>query len=160
MFSVDTSVRHIAVQRGVVVALYASLNKPHLAVPGKTAQEAQAFICGVRNANATFSIYVSLYLTATHEMVHYTDSDRPEVAAAQFRDAEADAVGFVESMGFMIEDLGFRNLPPDQQDQLIKTLPPFVTDVKATARPAASQPEGAGEGATPAVKLARLLAAF
>ena len=117
-----------------MVALHASLNKPSLAVPGKTAQEAQAFICSLRNPNGSFSIYVSLHLTQSHELVHYTDPDRREIPAADYRDAEADAIGFVESMGFMLDNLNFRGLPPDQQDELLKSLPPFLADVKAAGR--------------------------
>jgi hypothetical protein len=159
MFSVDTRVRYIVAQRANVVSLYASLNKPHIGVPGKTAQEVQAFICGVRNPAGNFAIYVTLHLASTRELVHYTDSDRPEVAAAEYRDTEADAVAFVESMGFMLDNLNFRNLPPEQQDEMLKTLPPFLPDTRNPPRGGAEKSEAA-DASSPAVKLARLLAAF
>ncbi len=159
MFSVDPRIRRIAVQSDSVVSLYASLSNLHLAVPGKQAQEAQAFISGVRQQNGMLSMYVTLFLTDTKEMVHYSDQDRPEVAANAYTDLEAEAVGFVESMGFMLENLNFASLPPAEQDKLLQTLPPFAGIPKAPAKPeAASGAEAAV--ASPAVRLARLFAAF
>jgi hypothetical protein len=157
MFGVDSRLHHLAAQRSDVIAIYASLNQPHIGVPGKTAQEAQAFIISTRNASGHFSIFVTLHLTKTHELVHYTDSDQPEVPKEGYRDAEADAVGFVESMGFMLDNLNYRSLPPDQQDNLIATLPPFLAKPGASAR--AAETPGDDE-ASPQVKLAKLFASF
>jgi hypothetical protein len=157
MFSVDSRLHHLSAQRSNVIALYASLNAPHIGVPGKTAQEAQAFIVSIRNASGNFAVFVTLYLTKTHELIHYTDSDQPDVPKEGYLDAEADAVGFVESMGFMLDNLNYRALPADQQDNLLATLPPFLAKPGATAVGAAAESD---DDASPQVKLAKLFASF
>jgi len=157
MFGVDERLHHLAAQRSNVLAIYASLNQPHIGVPGKIAQEAQGFIVSIRNASGHYSIFVTLHLTQTHELIHYTDSDRPEVPKEGYRDAEADAVGFVESMGFMLDNLNYRALPPDQQDNLLATLPPFQAHPGAAATAEAATDDAE---VSPQVKLAKLFASF
>lgn len=160
MFTVDGALKSVPAQRAQVLALHASLNKPHLAVPGKPAQEAQAYICALRNPNGSFTLVVSLFLVQTNELVQYTDADRREVDANGYTDAEADALGFVESMGFMLENLNFRKLPPAQQDELLRTLPPFGASARPAPRPADAEKDKGAVTPTVAAKLARLFAAF
>jgi hypothetical protein len=143
LFAIDPKLDHIDAQREQVVAIIESVNQPHVAIPGKQPQPAQAFLTGVRNPNASFSIYIYLFLALNHEPVIYVFSQR-QFALESYRDAETEALNFVESMGFMIA-----------QNELLGRIPifePIPTDEVAIEAEADVSERGQ--------KLARLLGAF
>ncbi len=151
MFEPDPSVRYIPATADQVVALVESINQPQVSIPGKEPQAVQGFLCGLRNPNGTFSIYVSLYLATSQENVVYA-SDRREVGMEEYRDVEIEGLHFLESMGFMLDNLNFRNLARPQQLETLKRVPAF-----RAPRPT----PGAGAEAAevrPAERIARLLA--
>ena len=158
MFAPEPRIKNVPVTREQVVSIIASLNKPHIAVPGKPAQEVQGYIVGVANAAGTITVFVYLHLTETHDSVVYLDAERLRVAPAQYAEVEADAIGFAESMGFMLENMNYPALSPEQQDQLVKTLPCFLAEpLKAAVTGGA---EAAERVDPPPVRMARFLAAF
>src|SRR6185436_11468985 len=53
----------------------------------------------------------------------------------QYQSEESEALGFVESMGFIMDNLNFRDRPSSEQDTLVKTLPLFQRDPGARAPP-------------------------
>jgi len=154
MFSIDDTLTHIPATREQIVAVLESINQPHVVLPGKEPQGAQAFLCGLRNGNATFSVYVYLLLKQTREPVIYLGQER-QFPLEHYRQAEAEAITFVESMGFMMENTHFRNQPPEAQEELLKRIPAFSPP--ATAAPSTASSEANTEDAD---RLARLLAAF
>jgi hypothetical protein len=84
--------------------------------------------------------------------------DRWQITVDEYRELEAEGLQFLESMGFMLDNLNFRNLSPEAQEQTLKRVPLFSP----------SRPPGAilavGDAARPAgpdpVRVARLLASF
>ncbi|MBI5546363.1 MAG: social motility and stimulation tgl protein [Deltaproteobacteria bacterium] len=158
MFASEPRIRFIPAAREQVVSILASLNKPHIAVPGKAAQEVQGYILGVGNSAGTLTAFVYLWLSETREPVVYIDPERLRVAPAAYPEAESDAVAFVESMGFILENLNYRSLSPAQQEELVKSLPCFQPE------PPSAAPGGDSRAVEktdlPQVRLARFLAAF
>ncbi len=156
MFAIDSKLTHLGAKREQIVAVIESVNQPHVAIHGKAPQGVQAYVCGVRNANATFSLYIYLLLAETREPVVYV-YDQPQFPLEAYRDAEAEALQFVESMGFMMENLNFRNQSTQLQEELLARIPAFAAPtVKAAAQ---AGPAGA-EGPDRSLDLARLLSAF
>jgi hypothetical protein len=151
VFEPDPSILYIPAGREQVVALVESINQPQVSIPGKEPQAVQGFLCGLRNPNGTFSIYVSLYLAKSQENVVYA-SDRREVGVEEYRDVEIEGLHFLESMGFMLDNLNFRNLAHPQQLETLKRVPAF-----RAPRPAAGAGAEAAES-RPAERIARLLA--
>jgi len=158
MYAADPRITHLPAAPEQVVSIFASLNKPHIAVPGKAAQEVQAFVIGVGNAAGSYTLFVYLFLTQTREAVVYVDHDNLRVDAQAYPNAEADALGFVESMGFMVEPVNFRNLAREQQAELMKSLPCFTKELGAPAPQKVQRTVERND--PPQVRLARLLAAF
>jgi hypothetical protein len=148
VFEPDPSIRYIPATREQVVALVESINQPQVSIPGKEPQAVQGFLCGMRNENGSFSIFVSLFLPRTGENVVYAN-DRREVGMEQYRDVEVEGLHFLESMGFMLDNLNFRNLAHPQQVETLKRVPLFQ-------EPRLADP-GAAE-ARQAERVARLLA--
>jgi hypothetical protein len=151
VFEPDPSIAYIPASREQVVALVESINQPQVSIPGKEPQSVQGFLCGLRNEDGRFSIFVSLFLPRSGENVVYV-SDRREVGMEEYRDVEIEGLHFLESMGFMLDNLNFRNLAPPQQVETLKRVPLFQVP-----RPAASAVSEAAE-ARSAARVARLLA--
>jgi hypothetical protein len=152
VFEPDPSILFIPAGREHVVALVESINQPQVSIPGKEPQAVQGFLCGLRNSNGTFSIYVSLFLAKSQENVVYA-SDRREVGVEEYREVEIEGLHFLESMGFMLDNLNFRNLAHAQQVETLKRVPAFRPP-RPTGPPAGGE---AGES-RPAERIARLLA--
>ncbi len=161
MFEPDPTLTSVAATREQVVALVESINQPQVAISGKPPQAVQGHLCGLRNANGTFSIYVSLHLPKTGENVVYVHPRR-QLTPEEYRAAEAEGLHFLESMGFMLDKVDFRSLAPALQDETLRRVPMFSGPrAPAAASPAltpapAAQPAVDGDAA----RLARLLASF
>ncbi|MBI5070273.1 MAG: hypothetical protein HZB56_18715 [Deltaproteobacteria bacterium] len=141
---------HVPASRDQVVAVVESINQPQISIPTKVPQAAQAHLVGLRNGNGTFSIYVGLFLRQTGENVIYSH-DRREIPVESYPELEHEALQFLESMGFMLDNTHFRNQAPEAQEQILRRVPIF-----SRPRPAAAAAGEAKSG--PRQALARLLA--
>ncbi len=157
MFQPDPSLAFVPATREQVVALVESINQPQISVPGKSSQAVQGYLCGLRHPEGTFSILVALHLPKTGENAIYVH-DRGRVSLEDYRQVEIEGLQFLESMGFMLDNLNFRNLPPPQQESTLKRVPVFSAPKPPPARPAAGS-ETATRGPDPG-RLARFLASF
>ncbi len=160
MYSIDERLRGLPAVKDQVVQLYQSLNQPHLAIPNRKAGPASAFVLGLRGPSG-FAVFVYLYMPQSGESAVYVPSNGT-VPAEQFQGEEAEALGFVESMGFIMDNLNFRGRPADEQETLIRTMPVFQREA-----PAASQPSSPGQapktgsgGHASVVQLGKLFSAF
>ncbi|HYG67023.1 MAG TPA: hypothetical protein VD838_05165 [Anaeromyxobacteraceae bacterium] len=158
MFQPDPSIQFIPATREQVFAVVESINQPPVSLPGKPAQPVSGHLCGIRNGNGTFSIYVVLNVPRTGENVVYVH-DRRQLGAEAYRDVEVEALQFLESMGFMLDNLNFRNLSAAVQDETLARIPAFSPP---RAAPAAAGPHPVAREASPAdaSRVARLLASF
>lgn len=129
MFSVDERLKGLPALKEQVVALYESLNQPHLAVPGRVAGPAKGYILGLRGPSG-FAVFVYLWLPQSGESAVYVPSNRA-VSPEQYEGEETEALGFVESMGFIMDNVNFRGRPVEEQDQIVKTWPLFQRDAGA-----------------------------
>ena len=158
MFEPNASVRFIPARRESVVAVIESNNQPQVSIPGKPPQKVAGHMVALRNANNTFSVYIALYLSGTNENFVYFNEKR-EVTLENYRPVEQEALQFLESMGFMVNNLNYAKLKPDQQDSILKRLPIFSDPAQSPSR-AGDGDKGATGGADKSVRLARLLASF
>ncbi len=159
MFRPEESITHVPVTKEQVVAIVESINQPQVSIPGKAPQMVAGWLVGLRNANGTFSIFVGLHLSKTGENVIYLDDANRHITVEAYRDLEVEGLHFLESMGFMLDNLNFRNLSPTAQDETMKRIPLFRPPLAPSAAPAAGgSPERAAAGEAAAV--ARFLASF
>lgn len=161
MFQPDPSISFIPATREQVVALIESINQPQISIPGKTSQIVQGYLCGLRNPNATFSIVIVLVLHKSGEKVVYVH-DKKQLTLEAYRDVEIEGLHFLESMGFMLDNLNFRNMAPALQDATLQRIPLFsASPPRPSEQPAASQDGRAAKSTQEDVgRLARLLASF
>ena len=159
MFRPEEGITHVPVTKEQIVGIVESINQPQVSIPGKAPQMVAGWLVGIRNANGTFSIFAGLHLTKSGENVIYLDDARRFVAMEAYRDLEVEGLHFLESMGFMLDNLNFRNLAVDAQDETMKRIPLFQPPRPPSASPAAggsSEKTDASESAA----VARFLAAF
>ena len=152
MFQPESTLTWIPALREQVVAIVESINQPQVSIPGKPSQQVLGHLVGIRNGNGTFSIYVALHLPKAGENVIYCHSRR-QLTVEEYRDVEIEGLQFLESMGFMLDNLNFRNLSAEMQDRTIKRIPLFSeprAPAVAAAAPATQDPSSLG----------RLLASF
>lgn len=156
MFNFDERIRGLPAKRDQVVALYQSVNSPHLAIPGKKAGLAQAYVVVLRGPSG-FGIFIYLYLSESSDCAVYV-YDRRSLSLDEYPGVEQEGMGFVESMGFMMGNLNFRSVPLEQQEEMIRTLPVFQKEPRA----AAAAPSAAAETvqAPAAASIGKLFTAF
>jgi hypothetical protein len=157
VFTYDERIRGLPASREQVLSLQASLNSPHLAIPGKAAGPANAYVLGLRGTQG-FAVFVYLYLGETQDCAVYLP-ERRNAGPEDFRAQEADALAFVESMGFMMDNLNFRGRSPAEQDELLRTLPVFLRDPRLASGSSSGKP-AVDEKKAAAAALGRLLASF
>jgi len=155
VFTPEPSINFVPATRDQVVAIIEAINQPQISIPGKQPQAVQGVLCSLRNANATFSIVVALYLPRTGENVVYLHEKR-QLAAEEYREVQEEGLHFLESMGFMLDNLNFRNMAPPLQEETLKRLPLFSSPRQPAGAVAAAAPGGAAE----AIRMARLLSSF
>jgi hypothetical protein len=156
VFRPDPSIAFVPAAREQIVALVEAINQPQVQIPGKPPQNCTGHLVGVRNAGGTFSIFVGLHLPKTGENVVFIP-ERRQLSIDEYRDVEVEGLHFLESMGFMLDNLNFRNLAPDVQAETLGRLPLFSPPRSAAA---AAPGKAAPAAAADAPRLARLLASF
>jgi hypothetical protein len=160
VFTLDERIRGLPAAKEQVVALYHSINSPHLAIPGKKAGPALASVVGLRGPHG-FAVFIYLYLPESQDCAVYA-SDRRNLAPQEYEAQEQEAIAFCESMAFMVDNDNFRSLSPEQQEEMIKTMPVFQKDPKLVrSRAGATAQGGAAKSALdPAQVLGRLFSSF
>lgn len=168
MFEIRPSLRHVEAGRDQVIALSSSINHPHVAVPGRASQKAEAFVVEIREASDLYMVLISLWLDQDQEQVIYGAAP---VDGEGLEDLRQEAAGFCESMGFIMEELPFLQLDPPSQDELLLRLPPFgsqryrlggsFTDLEGKSSDSPSIPHRRGAVEPDALdRLGRFLARF
>ncbi len=107
-----------------IVSLLHSINEPKIAVADRPAETTRAFVCTVEEAPKKFQIHVVLHLTRSQTKVMFS-SDLELFPQEKLRTMEDEALDFVESMGFMMDNMNVPKLPPKDCQAMLKDLPIF-----------------------------------
>ncbi len=133
MYDAHPEMKAISVGREQVISLIKSINSPIVAAAGKQPEPAKAYIIGCANPSGMFTIFIYLHLVQSKECVIYLP-EQTEVARDSFHATELEALQFVESMGFMVDNLNYHAMSPEQRSSLLKSLPVFHQDLEKFAR--------------------------
>lgn len=150
MFQVDPERSFLSVDPASIVALYQSVNQVQVLVPGRPAAPARAVVVGYRRDGVAFTVDVALHLPDHQQHVVYS-SDGPPLDAAGARSAAEEAIGFLESMGFFLEKIGWKELGAIERLELLARLKVFQPP------PARPKQDGGGKVIDPRAVLARVL---
>ena len=146
-----------------VVAVIESINTPNIAIPELGTEPTKAYLVGCLTPSGGATIFCYLLFLDTNRPIVYISSP-PEVPLDQYPMLESDSIQFVESMGFMLDNLNFRARTPQDQQSLVETLPFFY---EQQPRMAGTLPQSAAEMVLPRdqvpperLAVARFLASF
>jgi len=127
MFELDSRQSWVEAQPQEVVYLATSINRPAVAPPARAPESAQAYICSLRKREGVY-VFIYLHLMSSNSGLLYRWSKgavRNEMVPA----LQQNAMEFTESMGFMMDDLRFSELPPEQQGEVFSQTPVFHQDI-------------------------------
>ena len=124
MLKVDSSLNHIPAGRNHVIGLHESINQPLVNIPSFGTAPTAAYVLGTRNDQGAYTVFVYLHQAETRAVVIYVSEPR-HLTHDQYRVEEADALRFVESMGFMVDNLHFPTLAPPEQETVMERVPLF-----------------------------------
>lgn len=162
MFVREPSLLHLTASPDDVLTLLTSLNKPMVALEDQPMDEGEATIWSVRRESDMVSTYIHLSLTGKkiavfyrYEVDPYPDDLRGMV--------EGEALGFAESMGFIMDNTHYAELDAEERKQHIERGPfehagiedaggpPVRGGTEAVAREGGADAAGRGEQETFAV---------
>ncbi len=124
MLKVEPTLNHVPARRAHVVSLFESINQPLVNIPSHGTSTTGAFILGTRNEHGYFTVFVYLHQPDSKGVVIYVSEPR-NLTPEQFKGEEQEALRFVESMGFLIDDVRFSSLNASEQEAVMARIPLF-----------------------------------
>ena len=121
MFQWDKSMKNLDVPADQLLHLFRSMRDVQLALPGNPAQEASAYLCQYQ-AGANVGTLVALHLHKSAQLAIYVDTPR-EVPAERADRSLDQAQMFLESIGFLMNDLDIQILSANDRTLLWESLP-------------------------------------
>ncbi|MFO0726885.1 MAG: tetratricopeptide repeat protein [Myxococcota bacterium] len=134
MLKVDIKLTHVVTTKDRVLSVYESINMPLVSIPNIGTATTQAFVIGVRNEHGAYTVLVVLRQSDNDANLVYV-SDPYNLTAEQYRHEEAEGLRFVESMGFLMNDVAFRGLDPGAQDAYLDKTPVFTVPGRTRSEP-------------------------
>ena len=134
MLKVDINLTHVVTTKDRVLSVYESINMPLVSIPNIGTATTQAFVIGVRNEHGSYTVLVVLRQSENDANLVYV-SDPYTLTAEQYRYEEAEGLRFVESMGFLMNDVAFRGIDPAGQDAYLDKTPVFSVPGRAKPEP-------------------------
>jgi len=127
MFETDTTKSHVETRPEEVIDIHNSINRAMVAPPGRSTEPGQAYIASVYKDGA-YEVYIFLHLTNSNEGILYS-WDEGAAPAEQIPGIYRSALEFTESMGFMMDDLKYREKTPEQKAETFHEVPMFHADL-------------------------------
>ncbi|GEM_PF-1092273 len=127
MFELDQEQSWVDARQEDVVFIATSVNRPAVAPPDRSPEPAQAYICTIRHENLFF-VHIYLYLISSNIGLLYR-WDAGGVPREVVSTLEQNALEFSETMGFMMSDLRYRELSPEEKQGLFESTPLFHQDL-------------------------------
>lgn len=127
MFELDPDLTYVNTVPDHVFDIYTSINRPTVAPPGRTPEPAQSYVATVFN-QGKYDVFIYLYMSASNQGLLYRWSEGP-VPGDRVPELYQSAIEFNESMGFMMDDLHYRDKSPEEKGQAFAELPMFHADL-------------------------------
>ncbi|AMV71964.1 hypothetical protein JCM30471_04620 [Desulfuromonas carbonis] len=121
MFRLHKEMSRLDIPAQRVLRLERSLSDVQVAMPGLPAQEATAYLCSFSSGQG-LRVAVALQLHSSSQLAFYLNDDG-EVPPREGTRIYNQALGFAESMGFMLGDLDIHLKSAEERTQLWKSLP-------------------------------------
>lgn len=117
MFTADPNITDLNVQGRNIVKVLFSMNIPQVATPELAVEDAKCYIFFFREGSR-LSTFIVLYLPRTNRRFYYSYSSNP-FPEESMPEVEDEARRFAEDMGFLLDELYFSDISPEQQKRWI-----------------------------------------
>lgn len=123
MFDMQENLLRLEIPASRIKRLYQAMGLVQLAIPGFPTQGVGAYMVAFsQDQEQGCRVAVALHLKETARLVFYLN-EAGDVPADQVEDVLEDGVIFVESMGFLLNDLEFHVLSVEEREKLWNSLP-------------------------------------
>jgi len=127
MFVQDQQKSWVDARPESVAYLASSVNRPVVVLTGKPPQPAQAYV-GIVHTAKGYDIYVYLHCIHSNEGLLF-GWDMGTVSKDNAAAVQKEAIGFAESMGFMMSDLRWREQDAQGRTDMFNSVPMFFQDL-------------------------------
>lgn len=103
-----------------IIEIYSSLNVVNITPAGRPPQPCGAYIVALKKGER-FRVHVAWSLTSDHSTLVYSPEKQP-ADAAECSQVVRDALGFVETVGFMMDSIRL-NADPDKRGRALSKIP-------------------------------------
>ncbi len=151
MFSVDANFARQAIQREQILALTQSMNAITVQVPGFPVAPAMGYVLAYTPEAGKAAVAIVLHYTDSGRMVAYVPEPK-RFPLTELGGVTDEAVVFLESMGFILDDTKFGTLAPADQEALLTRVPlfhpapPAAITAAAPAKTPAAHPKSEAVG--------------
>ncbi len=142
MFEIDSERTSLPLSPDRVLALVASLNAPMVVAADMPVEPTRGYICAYRDSSdrVAFSIFLHCVESGRGVFYRYDGGSMPQ---HRVDEVMSEAMAFAESLGFMMDDLGWGSLDATRRNELMRETPIFLEPGARAAAMATGQ-EGTG----------------
>jgi hypothetical protein len=155
MFTADPNITDLQVKEKGIHKILFSMNIHQVATPELSAEDARSYVIFFREGSS-LSAYIGIYFMRTDRRFYYSYTANP-FPFEGLSDVEDEARGFVEDMGFVLDEINIGGMSLDEKNRWLDEQPMFSRRKPDAVRPAASpgpparpQPAPAPRQAVPA----------
>jgi len=121
MFELNGKLNRLDVPAQKVLRLKRSLGDVQIAIPGQKSQMATAYVCAF-SAGKGARVIVALHLHDDFKLIFYLNSGG-EISSSNASKVLSEGIDFVESLGFMMNDLDIHKMDGEEKAQYWESLP-------------------------------------
>jgi hypothetical protein len=130
MFELDLKLKALDVAPSAVLEIHHSLNTAEVATKEFVGEPAKAYICLMSLVAQRQAIYISFFFPNKNRAIFYSCSDNP-FSPTRTEEVKEEAMLFLESFGFILEQVVGVNSPPKDRDYWIARVPFFKSGAPA-----------------------------
>lgn len=119
---------------GSLLSVFQSANEEEITLGQRGKSAAKAYIYAYEDAPETYAVEVFFFVKSLEKGFRYT-YEKGAVPRFRLRIVEDQALEFVESLGFMMDNMQIHGLAPQQRHDLIGALPMFIGTGAAVSAP-------------------------
>jgi hypothetical protein len=138
MFTADPNITDLKVKEKGIHKILFSMNIHQVATPELSAEDARSYVIFFREGSS-LSAYIGIYFMRTDRRFYYSYTANP-FPFEGLSDVEDEARGFVEDMGFVLDEINIGGMSLDEKNRWLDEQPMFSRTKLAEPQAAAPRP--------------------
>jgi hypothetical protein len=139
MFEIDSGRTSLALPPDRILALVVSLNAPLVVANDMPVEPTRAYVCAYKEGGDRVGFSIYLHCVQSEKGAFYKH-DGGLLSMSRFDEAMNEAMAFLESLGFMMDDLNWAELDRKRRAELVAETPLFREPRPSAPEPPAAEP--------------------